>query len=115
MSRVFPFAAEANGEWWVLRMNDFPEHPLFTLFIDGEAICDLDDPPETWRLRPHESLPVLDGATRATVLEAMRSFGPYGSEVGTPCDGDWCTCSILTPTYVSELVPPSDAPPESSS
>ena len=27
----FPVAAVVNGEWWVLRINNFPDHPLWTL------------------------------------------------------------------------------------
>lgn len=30
-----------------LRMNDFPEEPMWTLFYNGESI-DFDDSPELW-------------------------------------------------------------------
>jgi hypothetical protein len=26
----------------------------------------------------------------------MRGLGPYGAEVGQPCDGDFCDCSART-------------------
>lgn len=40
--KFFPFAARQSGRWWVLRTNfDFPEHPLYTLFIDGRPAADI--------------------------------------------------------------------------
>ncbi|HUN37154.1 MAG TPA: hypothetical protein VMU95_34580 [Trebonia sp.] len=44
-SNAFPWAAPIGGAWHVLRLNDFPDHPLHTLFIDGSCIGDLDDLP----------------------------------------------------------------------
>lgn len=38
----FPFAAMQAGRWWVLRLNhDFPEHDLYTLFVDGRGVADV--------------------------------------------------------------------------
>ncbi|MFJ9777925.1 hypothetical protein ACIRVF_42920 [Kitasatospora sp. NPDC101157] len=99
---VFPYAARADGRWLVLRLNDFPEHPLYTLFIDAQVICDMDDVPVTWRLSPRATLPVLTAPGRAEVLRLMAGLGPYGAEAGTPCTGDWCTCSILTDEYAAK-------------
>ena len=102
-SAVFSFAAWVEGHCWVLRLNDFPEHPLFTLFIDGKVEGDLDDPPQAWQLQPSASIPVLDQDRRAEVLDLMRGLGPYGSEQGQPCDGDWCHCSALTDDYAARI------------
>jgi hypothetical protein len=45
----YPFRATVGGEEWVIRINDFPEDPLYTLIIGGQAIVDLDDWPPSWR------------------------------------------------------------------
>ncbi|WP_369777056.1 hypothetical protein [Streptomyces sp. R33] len=109
---VFCWAARAEGRWWVLRLNDFPEHPLYTLFIDAQVVGDIDDVPDTWRLRPSAALPALTAAERAEVLGLMTGLGPYGAEAGTPCEGDWCTCSILTDAYAARLDGPPRTPAE---
>lgn len=46
----FPYAALIDGKRWVLRLNDFPEEPMFTLFVDSEEIGSFDDAPECWVL-----------------------------------------------------------------
>lgn len=105
-SPVFVYAAFVTGRTWALRLNDFPDHPLYTLFVDGQVIGDLDDPPPRWHLRPASGLPVVDPVRRAAVLEPLKALGPYGSEAGQPCDGDWCHCRILTAAYVMDVFPP---------
>jgi hypothetical protein len=47
-----PFQARVGEAIWALRLNEFPERPMYTLFIDGMEIGTLDDPPHTWHL-PH--------------------------------------------------------------
>ncbi|WP_219664946.1 hypothetical protein [Streptomyces bambusae] len=99
---VFPYAARVGEHWWVLRLNDFPEHPLYTLFIDAQVIGDVEDDPATWQQLPSPAtLPTLTAPERAEVLHLMAGLGPYGAEAGTPCAGDWCTCSILTDEYAA--------------
>jgi hypothetical protein len=98
----FGHAAWIAGRCWVLRLNDFPEHPLYTLFVDGTVVGDLDDLAPAWSAEAMRGLPVLDAGRRAEVVELMRWLGPYGSEQGTPCDGDWCSCSILTEAWMRE-------------
>ncbi|RKE23472.1 hypothetical protein [Streptomyces sp. TLI_171] len=100
-SNVFPYAARLDGRWLVLRLNDFPEHPLYTLFVDGQVIGDLNDVPSTWQLRPRATLPVLTAQDRLTVLRLMTGRGPYGAEADAPCTGDWCGCSIRTDDYAA--------------
>ncbi|WP_327134752.1 hypothetical protein OG311_33395 [Streptomyces sp. NBC_01343] len=106
---VFCHAVRADGRWWVLRLNHFPEHPLYTLFIDAQVVGDVDDVPDGWRLRPGAALPVLTAPERAEVLALMGGLGPYGAEAGAPCAGDWCTCDLLTDEYAARLnTPPAD-------
>ncbi|MEU5811015.1 hypothetical protein [Streptomyces sp. NPDC047718] len=101
-SNVFPHAARVEGRWWVLRLNDFPEHPLHTLFVDGRCVADVNDDLADWQQLADPSLPVLTAPERAEVLGLMAGLGPYGAEHGSPCDGDWCTCDLLTDDYVRE-------------
>lgn len=103
---VFPYAARAGGCWWVLRLNDFPEHPLYTLFADARVVGDIEDAPAAWRLPPRATLPALSSPERAEVLRLMAGLGPYGAERGSPCAGDWCTCIILTDAYAARRDPP---------
>ncbi|WP_331743810.1 hypothetical protein [Kitasatospora sp. NBC_01300] len=99
---VFSYAARVEGHWWVLRLNDFPEHPLYTLFIDAQVIGDVVDDPAVWQQLPNSAtLPVLSAPERTEVLRLMAGLGPYGAEAGAPCTGDWCTCSILTDEYAA--------------
>ncbi|MBN6040209.1 hypothetical protein [Amycolatopsis sp. 195334CR] len=92
---VFVHAAQVDGRWWVLRLNSFPDHPLYTFFVDGTVVGDVQDlrtRAPGWDL---DTRPPLSPAHRDEVLALMRGLGPYGSELGKPCDGDWC-CSRRT-------------------
>jgi len=44
------FEAVFNGEQVRLRINDFPDEPLYTLFIRDEAI-DIEERPRVWHLQ----------------------------------------------------------------
>ncbi len=44
----FPYQATVDGTSWRLRINDFPDEPLFTLFIDEKEWGNFDDLPPTW-------------------------------------------------------------------
>jgi hypothetical protein len=45
--KCFPYAARQFGHWWVLRLNyGFPEHDMYTLFVDGEATVDITGIPD---------------------------------------------------------------------
>jgi hypothetical protein len=44
----YPWTADVEGARWRLRINDFPEEALYTLFIGDTAIGDLDDWPAAW-------------------------------------------------------------------
>jgi len=57
-SRAVPYQAELDGATWVLRQGAFPDEALYTLYIDGEAIGELDEWPEAWRHPGKITLPV---------------------------------------------------------
>ena len=46
---TFPFKGEVNNHVWKIRINDFPEEPMYTLFIDDKAILTFNDMPESWK------------------------------------------------------------------
>lgn len=93
----FPFAAEQSGHWWVLRLNHgFPEHDLYTLFVDGAAVADITGSPDgpsplavsVGDLKPYDTPPAgpaLDVDTARAVVAPVARFVNYGSEVGDPC------------------------------
>ncbi|WP_245556961.1 hypothetical protein [Jongsikchunia kroppenstedtii] len=102
--RYFPYAARHDRQWWVLRLNwGFPEHDLFTLFIDGRAIGDITPPTRPEKpfelsvapLRPFSGPagPVMDAQTAKDAVGALTRYADYGSERDDPCmfcssDGD---------------------------
>ncbi|MFJ2750521.1 hypothetical protein [Streptomyces sp. NPDC087297] len=100
-SHVFPYAARVGGRWLVLRLNGFPDHPLYTLFTDARPVADVEDPPEAWGLHPRKALPALTAADRAAVLALMAGLGPYGAEAGAPCDGDYCGCAAWDDAFAA--------------
>jgi hypothetical protein len=73
----------------VLRVNHFPDHPLWTLFIDGKRRFDLDDAPPRWG-RPAGAVLALADADAEEALAPVRDFVAYGSEVGRPCTNLFC-------------------------
>ncbi len=77
--RFFPYAAKESGTWWVLRLNvGFPEHDLYTLFIDSQAVADVtsDDIRAVGDLAPDVA---------AEVVRQVAGYLDYGSEHGDPC------------------------------
>lgn len=86
----FPVAALVDGRWWVLRINGFPDHPLWTLFVDGERRFDIDDAPAAWGEPADRSAPSLDDDTAERIVAPVQDFVAYGSEVGEPCDNPFC-------------------------
>lgn len=101
-TRVFVYAACVDYEWWVLRINEFPDHPLYTLFVGGVVVGDVQDLPvvaPAWDFDVDSRIPLND-VERGELLTLMRGLGPYGSEVDQPCDGDWCGCARFTDQYI---------------
>ncbi len=43
-----PYHATVDDAVWTICLNNFPDEPLYTLLIDGEAEVDFDDWPPTW-------------------------------------------------------------------
>lgn len=93
----FPYAAKQSGRWWILRANyGFPEHDMYTLFVDGQAVADITADPghptpllaNIGALRLADSdpaIPMLDGTTATAALSAVAGSADYGSEFGDPC------------------------------
>ena len=42
------YSAAVDGASWILRMNDFPDEPLYTLLIDDREIINLTEWPKNW-------------------------------------------------------------------
>jgi hypothetical protein len=42
------FEAEVDGSRWTIRLNDFPDEPLYTLLIDGDEVMHFDGWPKMW-------------------------------------------------------------------
>jgi hypothetical protein len=95
--KFFPYAANYSGQWWVLRLNHgFPEHDLYTVFIDGRPAANItanpDDPSPLLAgvasLKPFDRAgaePVLDAETAAAVVKGVSAYVNYGSEHDDPC------------------------------
>lgn len=95
--KFFPYAAQQDGHWWVLRLNYwFPEHDMYTLFVDGRPAVDVTGDAEhssplvrsIASLRPHDPAmgePFLDVSTAAAVVQVVSRYADYGSEHGDPC------------------------------
>jgi hypothetical protein len=45
---LYPYATEFEGRRGALRLNDFPEEPLYTLLVDHREVASFDDWPELW-------------------------------------------------------------------
>ncbi|MFE6858310.1 hypothetical protein [Nocardia sp. NPDC057668] len=89
-SPCFPVAAMVEGHVWVLRLNGFPDHPMWTLFVDGTRRFDVEAMPESWG-RPLRigTRPAGPRAARR-MLAGVREYTVYGSEVGDPCEDPFC-------------------------
>ncbi|MDM4142593.1 MULTISPECIES: hypothetical protein [Mycobacterium] len=96
--KFFPYAAAQDGHWWVLRLNyGFPEHDMYTLFVDGRSTVDITGSPDhssalvrsIASLRPYDEStvaePSLDASTAAEVVQTVARYADYGSEHGEPC------------------------------
>lgn len=44
----FPWSAQVDGARWRVRINDFPDEPMYSLEIDGVVVGDFDDWPKQW-------------------------------------------------------------------
>lgn len=81
----------------MLRLNvGFPEHDMYTLFVDGRAAADITASPDhrlpllasIGALRwpsADPAIAMLDGASAAAVVSTVAGYADYGSEHGDPC------------------------------
>lgn len=46
---TFPMTAVVGGVQWQVRLNDFPDEPLFALYVDGRKLGDFEDWPDAWQ------------------------------------------------------------------
>ncbi len=46
----FHFHANVDGKKLSLRLNDFPEEPMFTLFVDNFPVINFTERPENWKM-----------------------------------------------------------------
>lgn len=95
--KFFPYAAQESGQWWVLRFNyGFPEHDMYTLFVDGRPTVDITGSADhssalvrgVATLRPFDpgaTEPTLQSDAAATVVRAVARYVDYGSEHDDPC------------------------------
>src|SRR5262249_54980223 len=44
----YPWAAEIAGAQWRIRVNDFPDDLMYSLWIEGMSVGDFHDWPTTW-------------------------------------------------------------------
>lgn len=96
-NKQFPYAADQSDHWWILRANHgFPEHDMYTLFVDGQAVADITADPDhplpllasvgaLHMTTPDPAIPMLDGATAEKVMVTVAGYANYGSERGDPC------------------------------
>jgi hypothetical protein len=52
---IYPYVGDFEGDRWRIRLNDFPDSPLYTLLINDDEVLTLNDWPSNWK-RP-TSLP----------------------------------------------------------
>lgn len=55
----FPYRAQVEGQSFIIRINDFPDEPLYTLIIDDEEFENIEDWPAPW-VRPPTPQSLLD-------------------------------------------------------
>ena len=46
----FPYRAAVDQQDWRIRMNNFPDEPLYTLLIDGHEVMHFTKPPSGWQI-----------------------------------------------------------------
>jgi hypothetical protein len=82
----YPYEARVEGHQWLLGINDFPDEPLYSLYVDGRRVEDFSDWPNAW-VRPGAEVPPVvrtDRGPRERPVEWRRTASaefPYESEV----------------------------------
>ena len=49
-----PYLAHLNGKIYKIRLNDFPEEPMYSLLMDGEVVESFDSWPKVWHKPAHQ-------------------------------------------------------------
>ncbi len=44
----YPYQSKVGAALWSVRINDFPAESLYTLFVNGTPIGEVEDWPEPW-------------------------------------------------------------------
>ena len=95
-----PFTAIVSGATVLLQVNDFPAEPLYSVYVDGVHLTDLDDWPPAWT-RPGTPPALLD-------LVAQTPRGAAIVAVTSPLNaatlGLWATALCTTPAADTESV-----------
>lgn len=87
----FPLAAADGNRWMLLRQNDVPSHPRFTLFRNGLVVSDIEEwPVDQYGAEPDLFPAKLAARERQLAMNTVRGLRKYGSEMGTPCEDPWC-------------------------
>ena len=45
----FPYRTRLDNIEWRIRIDDFPDEPLFSLIREGKHVADFDDRPSFWK------------------------------------------------------------------
>jgi len=51
-ANAYLLCAQGGGKEYLLRINDFPDEPAYTLIVDGEKVQNFDDRPPNWTHPP---------------------------------------------------------------
>jgi len=51
--RCIVFEAMVDHHSWSIRINDFPDEPLYSLIVDGGELIHFDEWPQVWGDKPH--------------------------------------------------------------
>ena len=46
------FTADMDGSALLIRLNDFPDEPLYSLIVNGKAVVHFNDWPQEWGSEP---------------------------------------------------------------
>ncbi|MGG5817753.1 hypothetical protein [Falsiroseomonas sp. HW251] len=77
-----PWAAEVDGQAWLVQLNDFPEEPPYTLLVAGKSVGSLLDWPETWHRGADASEAASAPAPAAIILPERPEAWPARYEAG---------------------------------
>ncbi len=80
----FPYAAHADDQQLKIRLNDFPDEPLYTLLADDVELRHFDDWPATWQKRPPEDKPAGPPEDAAAELREDAAAGVASEDPAVP-------------------------------